>query len=146
MELARASQVCVDPGLPTRAGVAIGLHHIFIEPERDGGFRLAGQWRPATTDQLIATTQFSMAKKIVQQFGCVIGIVGHWLAEVFYARAFLPRHGRTSSKHTTYMAVSRVTAPENERGKLSQPLSIDKLANEPLASDPDSSCHSNDGP
>jgi hypothetical protein len=41
-ELARTSQVRVDPGLPTLAGLATGLHDVFIEPERDGGFRLAG--------------------------------------------------------------------------------------------------------
>lgn len=89
-KLARPPQIRVDPRLPALAGFAIGLHHIFVEPERDCGFRLAGQRWPAATDQLVAMTQFAVAKESAEQFGGVVGIIGQGFAEVCRATAFLP--------------------------------------------------------
>jgi hypothetical protein len=41
------------------------------------------------TDQLVAMTQFAVAKESAQQFGGVVGIIGQGFAEVRRATAFL---------------------------------------------------------
>jgi hypothetical protein len=99
IELARAPQVRVDPRLPTLAGLAIGLHDIFIEPQRDRGLRLAGQRRPPAPDQPVAVAQLAAAKEIIQQFRCVIGIIGQRFAEVFCASAFPPTPADAGDEH-----------------------------------------------
>jgi hypothetical protein len=50
---------------------------------------------PAATDPPFAMTQLAMAKQIVQQLSCVIGVIGQRFAEIFCARAFLLCHGST---------------------------------------------------
>ena len=64
-----------------------------IEPKPDCRFWLAGQGRPAAPDPSAAMTQLAVAKVIAQQFGGIIGIIGHRFAEVFCASAFLLCHG-----------------------------------------------------